>query len=68
MNLTDELLDAGFGLLYATSFRLVLQRLYSECLYDFIDQNSQPSMILLGLCEQFEKGDGAAANVKTHKH
>ena len=25
-------------------------------------------MILLGLCEQFEKGDGAAANVKTHKH
>ena len=62
MNLTDELLDTGFRLMLALDLR------FKDCLYDLIDQKSLVCIILVGLYEQFERGDGAADNVKTHKH
>ena len=62
MNLTDELLDTGFRWMHALDLR------FKDCLYDLIDQKSLVCIILVGLYEQFERGDGAADNVKTHKH
>ena len=41
---------------------------FKDCLYDLIDQKSLVCIILVGLYEQFENGDGAADDVKTHKH